>query len=63
MKNNKIEGFSTEIVRTFLKELNKEHLAIQMQPWARAYLTAQERPNVLLYTMARSPAREKHLNG
>lgn len=59
MKNNKIEGFSTEVVRAILKELNKEHLAIHMQPWARAYRTAQERPNVLIYTMARSPAREK----
>ncbi len=59
MKDNKIEGFSTEVVEAILKVINKEHLKIQMQPWARAYRTVQDEPNVLLYTMARTPAREK----
>ena len=56
--NGKITGFSTEVVQAVLKEAKIEG-TFQSLPWARAYETAQDSENVLIYSIARNPLREK----
>lgn len=57
-KNGKITGFSTEVVDAVLKEI-KVQGTIQSLPWARAYETVQETPDVLIYSIGRSKERDK----
>jgi len=57
-ENGKITGFSTEVVRAVLKEVKMEG-KFQSMPWARAYETAQSADSVLIYSMGRTPQREK----
>jgi polar amino acid transport system substrate-binding protein len=57
-QQNKITGFSTEVVQAVLKEIKVEG-DFQSMPWARAYETAQSRPNTLIYSIARTANREK----
>lgn len=54
----KITGLSTEVVEAVLKELGRQG-RIQSMPWARAYETAKNTPGVLLYSIVRTPEREK----
>lgn len=53
-----VTGFSTEIVRAVMKEAGME-VPIQVMPWARAYDRALSVPNVLIYSIARTPEREQ----
>mgnify|MGYP000378818409 CR=1 FL=1 len=53
-----ITGLSTEIVREVLKRAKLDH-AIESQPWARAYRTAQDNSNVAIYSIGRNEEREK----
>lgn len=57
-ENAKITGFSTEVVQAVLKEV-KIQGEFQSMPWARAYETAQSADNVLIYSIGRTPQREK----
>ncbi|MES2947303.1 MAG: transporter substrate-binding domain-containing protein [Pseudomonadota bacterium] len=57
-ENNKITGFSTEVVQAVLKEIKLQG-EFQSMPWARAYETAQNSGNVLIYSIGRNPLREK----
>ena len=57
-ENDKITGFSTEVVEAVLKEI-KVQGDIQSLPWARAYETAQSSENTLIYSIGRTDAREK----
>lgn len=50
-------GFSVELLQAALKLLD-EQPRIEFMPWNRAYLTAQKKPDVLIFTMARTPERE-----
>lgn len=54
----KITGLGTEVVQAVLKEINIEG-QIQSMPWARAYETAQNSENVMIYSINRSKEREK----
>ncbi|GAB3186473.1 substrate-binding periplasmic protein [Hydrogenophaga aquatica] len=54
----KVTGLATEVVQAVLKEIGIEG-QIQSLPWARAYETAQNSENVLLYAVHRSKEREK----
>lgn len=56
-KNGQMTGMSTEVVQAVLKEIGV-HAAIQPMPWARAYELALNDSNVLIYSIARTPARE-----
>jgi polar amino acid transport system substrate-binding protein len=56
--DGKITGFSTEVVQAVLKEAQIDG-AFQSLPWARAYETAQGAENILIYSIARNPTREK----
>lgn len=54
----KITGLGTEVVQAVLKEINVEG-QFQSVPWARAYESAQNTENVLIYSINRSKDREK----
>lgn len=54
----KITGLATEVVEAVLKEL-KLHGDFQSLPWARAYETARSTPDVLIYSIGRTPERDK----
>lgn len=58
MEDGEITGASTEIVRATLAKAGIQ-ADIRIYPWARAYWMATEQPNVLIYTLARSPEREE----
>jgi polar amino acid transport system substrate-binding protein len=56
-ENGRLTGVSTEIVEALLRELGME-LDIKSMPWARAYELARDTPNVLVYSITRTPQRE-----
>jgi polar amino acid transport system substrate-binding protein len=57
-KEGKIVGLATTQVEKVLKEANIKYKII-MQPWARVYNTALLKPNVLIYSIARTKEREE----
>jgi polar amino acid transport system substrate-binding protein len=57
-QNGRITGLSTEVVEAVLKEIKLEG-NFQSMPWARAYDIALGSENVLIYSITRTPNREK----
>lgn len=55
--NGRVEGISTEIVQAVLKRADIVG-DIQVVPWARAMQTAENQPNVLIYSIGRLRDRE-----
>jgi len=51
------KGVSTKVVQAVLDEIGVEADFVFL-PWARAYLTAQNRPNTLIFSIGRIPERE-----
>ncbi len=52
-----VTGAGVEIVREIQRRIaNKD--PIKVVPWARAYYSIQKRPNVIVFTMSRTKARE-----
>lgn len=60
-ENGVVTGMSTEIVEAVFKEVGQT-AQIQSMPWARAYDLALNEGNVLIYSIARTPAREGLFN-
>jgi polar amino acid transport system substrate-binding protein len=56
--NGRITGLSTDVVRAVLEEAGLR-APIQSMPWARAYDIALNAENVLIYSITRTPQREK----
>ena len=56
--DGKITGLSTDVVRAVLDEVGMQ-APIQSMPWARAYDIALNAENVLIYSITRTPQREK----
>jgi polar amino acid transport system substrate-binding protein len=56
--DGQVTGLSTDVVRAVLKEVGMQ-APIQSMPWARAYNMALNSENVLIYSIARTPQREK----
>jgi polar amino acid transport system substrate-binding protein len=55
---DKVVGMTTEIVNEILKIAG--HTGnFTLYPWARAYQMASSKPDVLIYSIARTPEREK----
>ena len=52
-----IGGIATEVVEATLREADVE-AKVKAYPWARAYRIARQEPNVLIYSMVRTPERE-----
>lgn len=57
VKNGTLTGSSVEVVREMLRRMNQDD-TIQVLPWARGYNLALTQPNVILFSTARTPARE-----
>ncbi|EPJ76874.1 MULTISPECIES: substrate-binding periplasmic protein [Pseudomonas] len=57
-QDGQVTGMSTEVVQAVLKEIGIQ-ASIQPMPWARAYELALNESNVLIYSIARTPAREE----
>jgi polar amino acid transport system substrate-binding protein len=57
-KDSEVKGISTEILRAAC-DLAKLQCEIQIVPWARAYMTASNTPNTIVFSTARNPARER----
>lgn len=56
--SGEIIGSATQIVESTLQHANVPY-TLNIYPWARAYKNALEQPNVLIYSILRSPEREK----
>jgi len=57
-EDGSLGGFGTEVVNR-LFELTNETPKTHVLPWARAYRMALNEPNVLIYSIARTPVREE----
>lgn len=57
-RDGKITGLSTEVVQAVLDEVGLRG-NIQSMPWARAYDIALNADNVMIYSITRTPQREK----
>lgn len=57
-QGGRLTGMSTEVVQAVLKEVGVQ-ATIQPMPWARAYDTALNSENVLIYSITRTAQREK----
>ena len=57
VKNDKITGFSTDVVREIAKR-TKTDIVIKLMPWARVYKMAQIDKNTAIYSMTRTKKRE-----
>ena len=56
MEGDKINGLSTKIVRKILEDADLKY-RLELVPWNRALNTALNRPNTLIYTIARTESR------
>jgi polar amino acid transport system substrate-binding protein len=56
-QNGQVRGIATDVLRAACGKAGFE-CEIEMVPWARAYYSAKNAPNALVYTTARKPDRE-----
>lgn len=56
--NHKLQGVSTEILEEMCRRLNHPFKP-EVLPWARGYMMAKTKENVILYSTSRIPSREK----
>lgn len=56
-KNAKVTGLATEVVAEVAHRMDHSFYP-EVMPWARAYLIAQTKPNIILYSTTRIPDRE-----
>ena len=57
-KNGRVTGMSTEVVLAVFEVMNLA-AEIKVYPWARTYEMAQNKKPTLIFSIARSPKREK----
>jgi len=57
LEEGKAAGYSTELVKNLASAANIP-LQIELLPWSRAMLRARTEPNVLIFSMLRTPERE-----
>ena len=58
LQNGKVAGSASEVVEATLQRAGLNDYRLAVYPWARAYDMALQEPNVLIYLIARTPARE-----
>lgn len=58
LQNGKVSGPASAVVEATLQRAGLNDYRIGLYPWARAYDMALQEPNVLIYLIARTPARE-----
>lgn len=59
LKNGAAAGYATELIR-HLEAESGIHFMIEVLPWSRAMLLPSSKPNVLIYSMLRTPERESN---
>lgn len=57
-RGDRVQGTVTEVVEKTLQAAQLTDYKIRLYPWARAYDMAQKEPNVLIFLIARTAARE-----
>jgi len=57
-ENGELRGYTVDIVRELLARANIGY-SLASYPWARAYQMAQRQPDVLIFSIVRTPEREK----
>lgn len=57
-KDKKITGFATEVVEESLERVGVEY-TLKANAWAQTYAQALNKPNTCVYSLARTPEREK----
>jgi len=57
LEHGVVRGYSVDVVTQLLEQAGLEH-TLALYPWARAYRMAQSQPNVLIFSIARTPERE-----
>lgn len=58
-ENGEQKGASVEILRAVWERMGETAAPVRFMPWARAYRDIQEKPRLVLFSMARTPAREE----
>jgi polar amino acid transport system substrate-binding protein len=58
LRGGRLEGPGTQVVERILKKAAFDDYRIQLYPWARAYERALREPNILIYPIIRTAARE-----
>ena len=58
VEQGKVVGPVTEVVEQSLQRAGFKDYRVSLYPWARAYDLAQKQPHVLIFLIARTPARE-----
>ncbi len=58
VQDGKVVGISPDIIREMWKVMGAREQEFHLYPWARAYHTAQNAPNTVLFGMARTGERE-----
>lgn len=56
-EGNAVKGLSTQIVRKLLERAHLNY-KLELVPWKRAYITTLNRPNTLIYTIAKTELRK-----
>lgn len=59
LQGNRVAGSATEVVEKTLTLAGLHDYRVNLYPWARAYDMALKEPNVLIYLIARTAAREQ----
>ena len=59
-KGGRVVGTATEVLETTMQAAGISDYQIRLYPWARAYDMALKEPYVLIFLIARTPARETH---
>ncbi len=57
-QDGEITGIATDVVRATFKKAGVS-LKIQIYPWARAYKTALDKKNTMVFMLYRTPDREE----
>lgn len=60
-ENGKVTGYSTQVVEEMLRRAGLAY-TLNSYPWSRTYKLAQTLPNVVIFTLARTPEREKEFH-
>lgn len=58
VEHGRVTGPVTEVVEQSLQRAGFKDYQVSLYPWARAYDLAQKQPHVLIFLIARTPARE-----
>jgi ABC-type amino acid transport substrate-binding protein len=58
VKKGKLTGISTDIMMEILKRLNMENIPTNVMDWDKAYHTALEKPNTIIYSLTKIKQRK-----